>query len=255
MNKACRSSKSNSLQVVKWLLDNIPHDMFDLEIAMNNACRYDNVVVVQYFWNILDRTSFNVRTAWNNACYNCNEALLSYLLNNMDENMLDKSKAMLQACRNYEGGDRVISLLFEQPNMNTPENCKNVLKEACVHSNRPIVEWILENTAIQPSELKEMLIYTIKDAINKSNDEEKSDHESLVWFMLKHPKVKELERNNLSDVMEAVSSIGQLDMVQELWDNTEKNIFDMRVIINTACESGKFEIVDWFLQNIDLKKH
>ncbi|VDI58242.1 Hypothetical predicted protein [Mytilus galloprovincialis] len=253
MNKACRSSNTNSLEAVKWLLDNIPHDMLDLKSAMNNACRYDNVDVVEWFWNNLDRKLFDVKTAWNNACYNCNEALLSYLINNMDENMLDKSKAMLQACRNYEEGDKVISLLFEQPNMNTPENCKNVLKEACVHSNRPIVEWLLENTDIQPSELKEMLIYTIKGTINKANDEEISDHKYLVWFILKHPKVKELERNNLSDVMEALSSIGQLDMVQWLWDNTEKNMFNMRVIINTTCESGKFEIVDWFLQNIDLK--
>ncbi|CAG2191665.1 unnamed protein product [Mytilus edulis] len=252
MNKACRSSKPNSLEAVKWLVKNIPHDMLDLESAMNNACRYDQVSVVEWFWKTLDRKLFNVRTAWNNACYNCNEALLSYLINNMDENMLDKSKAMYRACRNYKEGDRVISLLFEQPNMNTPENCKMVLKEACVHSNQPIVEWLLDNTDIQPSELKEMLIYTIKAAINISNDEEKSDHKYLVWLMLKHHKVKELERNDLSDVMEALSSIGQLKMVKWLWNNTEKSMFNMRAIVNTACESGKFEIVDWFLQNIEL---
>ncbi|VDH89333.1 Hypothetical predicted protein [Mytilus galloprovincialis] len=252
MNKACRSSKTNSLEAVKWLLENIPHEMLDLESAMNNACRYGIVSVVKWFWTTLDRNLFNVKTAWNNACYHCNETLLSYLINTMDENMLDKSKAMSRACRNYKEGERVISLLFEQPNMNTPENCKKALKEACVHSNRPIVEWLLDNTDIQPLELKETLIYTIKATINRSNDKEKSDYKSLVWFMLKHPKVKELERNDLSDVMEAVSGIGQLDMVQRLWNNTEQSIFNTRAIVNTACESGKFEIVDWFLQIIEL---
>ncbi|CAC5366439.1 unnamed protein product [Mytilus coruscus] len=252
MNKACRSSKPNSLEAVKWLLENVPHDMLDMESAMNNACRYDLVAVVKWFWTTLDRKLFNVKTAWNNACYNCNEALLSYLINTMNEKMLDKSKAMSQACRNYREGDKVISLLFEQPNMNTQENCKRVLKEACVHSNRPIVKWMLENTDVQPSELKVTLIDTIKATINKSNDKEKSDHESLVWLMLRHHKIQKLDRNDLSDVMEAVSSIGQLDMVKQLLHTTEQSIFNMRAIVNTACESGKFEIVDWFLQNIEL---
>ncbi|CAG2209574.1 unnamed protein product [Mytilus edulis] len=267
MNEACRNS---NLQIMKYVMDNmdrncvdarsskmafdnIPHDMLDLESAMNNACRYDNVVVVQWFWNNLDRQLFDVKTAWNNACYNCNEALLSYLLDSMDVKMLDTFVALSRACRNIKEGDKIMSLLFEQLNVNTPENCKLVLKESCVHCNRKVVKWLLSNTDIQPLVYKESLIDMIKATINMTNNMDKSDRVSMVQFLLEHDSIRKLRQNDMTEVMEAVSSIGQLDMVRQLWDNNEQSMFNTRAIVNTACESGQFEIVDWFLQNIELK--
>ncbi|VDI57812.1 Hypothetical predicted protein [Mytilus galloprovincialis] len=252
MNKVCRSSKTNSLGAVKWLFENIPHNMLDLEKAMNNACRYDNVLVVEWFWNNLDRKLFNVKSAWNNACYNCNEALLSYLLNNMDKNMLNKSKALSQACKSIQEGYKIISLLFKEPNMNTPENCKQVLTEACVNCNRNVVTWLMSHTDIQPLVYKETLIDTIKATVNMANNRDKFDRISIVQLMLEHDSIRKFRQNDMSEVMEAVSSFGQLDMVQRLWRNTDQSMFNMRAIVNTACESGQFEIVDWYLQNIEL---
>ncbi|CAG2249502.1 unnamed protein product [Mytilus edulis] len=143
--------------------------MVDMECAMNNACRYDNIAVVEWFWTNLERQLFNVKNAWSNACYNCNKKLISYLLNNMSEHILDKSKALVHACRNDKEGYKVISLLLGQPSMNTPENCKLVLTEACVHCNKNVVKWLLTNTDIQPLEYKDTLIDTIKATKNKSN--------------------------------------------------------------------------------------
>ncbi|CAG2249513.1 unnamed protein product [Mytilus edulis] len=170
----------------------------------------------------------------------------------MDENMLNISKALSKACQNIREGDKIMALFFKQPNMKTPENCKQVLTEACVNCNRNVVTWLMSHTDIQPLVYKTSLIDTIKATINMTNNRGKYYRLSIVQFMLKHDSIKKLGQTDMSEIMQAVSSTGPLDIVQQLWNNTEQTMFDMRAIVNAACESGQFEIVDWFLQNIEL---
>ncbi|XP_052081353.1 uncharacterized protein LOC127719334 [Mytilus californianus] len=265
LNKAC---VFGFLEVVEWLLTNVPSNIFDFDTAIANALssKSDSIIRfiiernchtvtdIRFLTNLLchhgytdialwllqnnKHSLFDLQTMMNEACLHDDLSLVKYLWEKVNHNLFDMKTAMTKACR---GEQSTITIEWLWRNNDQQLFDMNVsMNNACRYGRQNVVEWLWENIDQSNFRLNEAFYNACRN----------EQYDVVRWMLEKVPR----ELLDISNALHTACPGNTKDgIVKILLQNINISSINVNLIIREACNHGKTSIIQYLLNMTDVK--
>ncbi|VDI48946.1 Hypothetical predicted protein [Mytilus galloprovincialis] len=218
---------------IKWLTKVFDTKLFDIPIAMENACAIGNMELVKFLFDSFDQSRFDMKSALNEACCNDNQILVQYLFSVSDSKAFDVKTAMIIACG--RGNASLVNFLLKTSGKSflNKDMTLNADQNELVNFLLDIVDDTSSSSDIKPQ------IYNERDSGEIEMRKalfESYDHDLL----------------DIKLIMTWACGFGNIELVTFLSENFEHSSFNMKSALHKAISRNNVHIVMYMLKQFDL---
>ncbi|CAG2242508.1 unnamed protein product [Mytilus edulis] len=219
MNDACSGGR---IELVQWLLKSSNrHDKFDMEFVLKWVCINEHLNLATWIFDNIDHSSISWSSLFHWVCSKGHIASMNFLLQKIDNKLLNFKRALTDTC--IEGHLNVVHRLFEIHRFSLIE-VKHAMNECIRFEHAIINKWIMQNIGINANDIKMTLEWT-----------QENNNIRLMTFLVLNI--------DITDTINILCSKGHFELIQWILLNVHAPLLDFNILMNEASRHGRLDIV------------